>query len=82
MSRVFLVTSYGFAEVTLTSPVDLPGYIMDTLEPVSKMRCLAIPTISTKLWVRLTPTKQEQNTFYSVVIGGEVDETVFVRTCN
>jgi hypothetical protein len=49
MSRVFPVTPYGFAEVTLTSPVDMPGCIIDTLEPMSKMRRLAIPSISTEI---------------------------------
>jgi len=49
MSSVSPVTPYGFAEVTLTSPVDMPGCIIDTLEPVSKIRRLAIPSISTEI---------------------------------
>jgi hypothetical protein len=47
--KSFFVTPYGFTEVTLTSPVDMPGCIIDTLEPVSKMRRLAIPSISTEI---------------------------------
>ena len=34
--------------MTLTSPVDMPGCIIDT-EPVSKIRRLVIPSISTEI---------------------------------
>ena len=49
MSRVSRVTQYGFAVVSLTPPVDMPGCIIDMLKPVPKMRRLVIPPISTEI---------------------------------
>ena len=40
---------YGSSLVTLTSPLGTPGCSIDTLEPVSKIRLLDIPSISTEI---------------------------------
>jgi hypothetical protein len=82
ISRVFPITPYGFTEVTPTSPGDMPGYIIDALEPVSKIRRLAIPSISTEIVGAPSSNRTEtKERFESVVKGGEVKEAVFVCTC-
>ena len=46
ISRTSPVTPYGSSVVTCTLLLDMPGCIIDMLEPVSKIRLLDIPSIS------------------------------------
>ena len=46
ISRTSQVTPYGLVVVTLTSRLDMPGCKIQTLEPVSIIRLLGIPSIS------------------------------------
>jgi hypothetical protein len=49
MSRVSPVTPYGFVVETLTPRLDMPDCMIDTLEPVSTIRLLCLPSISTEM---------------------------------
>jgi len=49
MSRTAPVTPYGLASVTLTSLLEIPGCIIETFEPVSKIRFLDMPSIQTEI---------------------------------
>src|SRR5215469_14501631 len=48
ISSICPVTPCGFAAVILTSLCDTPGWSIDTLEPVSKIKRLGTPSISTE----------------------------------
>jgi hypothetical protein len=48
ISRTSPVTPCGFFAVTLTSLFGTPGWRIDTLEPVSKIKHLGTPSISTE----------------------------------
>jgi len=41
-------TLYGFMDVAFTAVLDMPGHVIETLDPVSRMRLLATP-ISTEI---------------------------------
>lgn len=49
MSRISAVTPYGFIVVTRTSSLDKPRCSIDRLKPVSKIRILDIPSISSEI---------------------------------
>ena len=49
MSRTSPVTSYGRMRVTCTGLLDMPGYNMETLDPVSRIRCRVTLSISTEI---------------------------------
>ena len=48
ISRTSPVTPYGLVVVTLTSRLDMPGCKIETLELVSIIRLLGIPSVSTR----------------------------------
>jgi len=51
------------------SPVDMPGCIIDTLEPVSKMGRLAIPYISTEIVGAPNSNRTETENFLTALSG-------------
>jgi hypothetical protein len=53
----------------LTSPVDMPGCIIDTLESLSKMRRLAIPSISTEIVGAPNSSRTETENFLTALSG-------------
>jgi len=69
ISRFFPVTPYGFAGVSLTSPVDIPDCIIDTLELVSKMRRLAIPSVSAEIVGAPNSNRTETENFLTALSG-------------
>jgi hypothetical protein len=49
MSRVYPVTPYRFNGVAPTTLLDMPGCMIEMLEPVSTIRLLVTPSISTEM---------------------------------
>jgi hypothetical protein len=67
--------------VSKYSELCVPCCINDTLQPVSKIRRLAISSISTEILGAPNSNRTEtKKLFDSVVRGGEVEGAVFVRT--
>jgi hypothetical protein len=75
------VTPYGPFVLTLKSLLDTPGWIIDTFEPVSKIRLLDIPCIFTEIVDVPWCNKMETCRLYdSIIRGVEMEGTFFIHT--
>jgi hypothetical protein len=66
---VFPTTPYGHIGVTRTSPLDMYGCYIDTVEPVSTIRRLAFPSISTGIEGAPSSNRTETEDFLTPLSG-------------
>jgi len=78
--RMSPVTLYSSIVVTHTSPLDVLGCSIDTLEPVSNIRLLDIPSVSTDSGCAMLQQNGNRTHYNSTVRGIQVEGAAFIHT--